>query len=196
MRHVPEVTLLLFLAACGQSSSQPSGAPVERLALDRVEASPGISQSPDTEDAFWQELPSGKALSFGKAGDTPLLTISCEVPSAAQPAMRLVRHVAADPGARALMAVIGNGRVLRAKADATRHTGQWRWEALVPAADPHLDVLDGTRAIEVTLPGGGTFEAPASPELARLHAACLALLTPPEEPDAPDAATHRERAAG
>ena len=36
------------------------------------------------------------------------------------------------------------------------HEGEWRWEGLLAAGDPQLDVFTGPRELEATLPGGGT----------------------------------------
>lgn len=157
---------LLALSACGQSV----GAPVERLAMDRLESGPGVYASPDTAGAQWAPLANG-ALSFGKAGQVPLMTIACDSRTSV-PHMRVVRYAPADPGAKAMLAIIGHGRVLRVKTDAVRHSEGWRWEGLVPADDIHLEVFAGTGPIEATLPGGGTFRTGSSAEPARLFGEC------------------------
>lgn len=144
--------------------------------MDRLEASPGINNPPDTEGAVWDRLATGEGLRFGKPGQMPLLSMSCEARSAHGPAVKIVRHVAADPGAKALLAVIGNGRVLRAKADAVRRAEGWRWEGLVPVGDHHLEVFAGQGVLEATLPGGGTFRTTPSPEPAELFKACRKLV--------------------
>lgn len=172
LKVIGATTGLLALAACGQSV----GAPVERLAMDRLEASPGINGAPDAEGAAWERLVQG-GLRFGKPGQMPLLSLSCETESPVGPAVRIVRHVPADPGAKAMLAVIGNGRVLRAKADAVRRAEGWRWEGLVPVGDIHLEVFAGRGSLEATLPGGGTFKTAPSPEPAELYTACRKLVS-------------------
>ena len=84
-----------------------------------------------------------------------MLTLACDLRKT--PAQfRIVRHVAARPGEKALLPVIGNGTTSRFKVDATLAGGEWRWEGVVPASDPSLDVFTGPRELEATLPGGGT----------------------------------------
>lgn len=145
--------------------------------MDRLEASPGISGPPDTDGAIWDKAATGSGLSFGKPGQMPLLSISCEPQTPDGPAIRIVRHVQADPGAKALLAMIGNNRVLRAKADAVRRAEGWRWEGLVPVRDHHLAVFAGQGVLETTLPGGGTFHTTPSAEPAALFRACRKLVS-------------------
>ena len=76
--------------------------------------------------------------------------------------LRIVRHVAARPGEKALLPVIGNGTISRFKVDATLADGEWRWQGALPASDPSLDVFTGPRELEATLPGGGSLLIPGS----------------------------------
>lgn len=180
---------LLALAACGQSV----GAPVERLAMDRLEASPGINAAPDAIGATWTRLDDGRSLSFGKPGRIPLLSIACRTEGNAGAQMQVIRYAPADPGAKAMLALIGNGRVLRVKADAIRRADGWRWEGVVPARDIHLEVFAGHGSIEATLPGGGTFKTAASGEPAQLFQACRALAR--QEPAVAQASSARRAPA-
>jgi hypothetical protein len=70
--------------------------------------------------------------------------------------LRIVRHVTARPGEKALLPVIGNGTISRFKVDAVLSGDEWRWEGALPAGDPSLDVFTGPRELEATLPGGGS----------------------------------------
>ncbi len=45
---------------------------------------------------------------------------------------------------------------------ARREGNEWRWEAHVPAADPQLDIFEGTRELTATLPGRGMLEIAGS----------------------------------
>lgn len=111
--------------------------------------------SPDTGGARWTVAANGQAVDFGPPGGQPMLTLACDLRES--PArLRIVRHVAARPGEKALLPVIGNGTISRFMADATLSEGEWRWEAVLPASDPMLDVFTGPRELEATLPGGGS----------------------------------------
>ena len=146
------LTLLITLAAC-KGEQEPVQA--QRFSLDEARHVPEApSASPDTKDAAWSVTKDAQAIEFGPPGASPLLTLACDLrKTPAEP--RIVRHVAARPGEKALLPVIGNGTISRFKVDAALAAGQWRWSAL-PASDPALDVFTGPRQLEATLPGGGS----------------------------------------
>lgn len=151
----PPLTLLalLLLAAC-KGEQEPVQAQRFSLAAARHVPETPIP-SPDTAGASWSVTKDAQAIDFGRPGADPLLTLACDLrKTPAQ--LRIVRHVAARPGEKALLPVIGNGTVSRFKVDATLTAGEWRWEGTLPANDPSLDVFTGPRELEATLPGGGT----------------------------------------
>lgn len=150
----PTLLLPLLLAACGQSEQAPVQA--QRFSLDAARHVPAApTRSPDTKGDAWSVSGSGQAIDFGPPGGAPLLTLACELRQ--PPArLRIVRHVQAGPGQKALFPVMGNGTISRFKLDAALHDGEWRWEGALPAGDPLLDVFTGPRELEATLPGGGT----------------------------------------
>ena len=150
---------LLLLAAC-QGEDEPVQA--QRFSLDAARHVPGEPlASPDTTDAAWSVTEDARAIEFGLAGADPLLTLACDLrKTPAQ--LRIVRHVAARPGEKALLPVIGNGTISRFKVDATLAAGEWRWEGALPASDPALDVFTGPRELEATLPGGGSLQIAGS----------------------------------
>ena len=124
-------------------------------------------ESPDTSAATWNVAASGQAVNFGAAGQPALLSLECRLQSN-PPELAIVRHAPAKPGLSALFPVIGNGVRSRFLIDAVLHedaqaeTGEWRWEATLPADDPQLDVFTGPRAITATLPGAGMLEIAGS----------------------------------
>lgn len=149
--------MLLFaatLAACGAEPEAPEQA--QRFSLEdarHVPAKPLLS--PDTKTASWSVTRNGQAIDFGIGGQPPMLTLACalrETPAQ----LRIIRHVSARPGQKALFPVIGNGMISRFPLDGVLHEGEWRWEGSLPASDTKLDVFAGPREIEATLPGGGT----------------------------------------
>jgi hypothetical protein len=117
--------------------------------------------SPDTKGAGWSVSSDGQAIDFGLPGGKPMFTLACDLRST--PAqLRMVRHVTARPGEKALFPVIGNGMISRFKVDATLAGEEWRWEGALPASDPLLDVFTGPNALEATLPGGGSLQIAGS----------------------------------
>jgi hypothetical protein len=150
---LPTFAILIFATAC-----QGEQTPVEakRFSLDDVRHVPDAPiASPDTTGAAWSVATNAQAIEFGRPGAPPLLTLACDLRKTPAQA-RVIRHVAARPGEKALLPVIGNGTISRFKVDATLSQGEWRWEGALAASDPSLDVFTGPRELEATLPGGGT----------------------------------------
>ena len=147
------VATLLSLVACDRAEE-----PVDpqRISLDaaRGEAREPLA-SPDTDDARWTVAPDGQAVAFGNAGERPFLSLACRVKDD-PPSIRVIRHAEARPGEKALVPVLGHGTISRFTADAALEDDEWRWQAVVPADDPLLEVFTGAREIEATLPGAGS----------------------------------------
>lgn len=145
--------ILALLAACGDGQDEPVEA--QRFSLDDARHVPAEPlSSPDTKGAGWVVGQNGQTIHFGQSG-TPLLSLACDLRAKPQQ-LRIIRHVAARPGLKALFPVIGNGRISRFSVDAALHEGEWRWEGALPASDPLLDVFIGRGQLEATLPGGGS----------------------------------------
>jgi hypothetical protein len=148
------LAFLLTLTACQGEEPEPEQA--QRFSLDAVRhVPPAPLVSPDVEGAAWSVTGSAQAIEFGRPGSPPLLTLACDL-RRTPVQLRIVRHVPARPGQKALLPVLGNGTISRFKVDAALADGEWRWEGTLPASDPSLDVFTGAREIEATLPGGGT----------------------------------------
>ena len=154
-RHVLIVAALLAVTACDRAEAPIDG---QRISLEAVrgEARQPLP-SPNTENARWTVAPNGQAVAFGNAGKRPFLSLACRVKDD-PPTIRVIRHVEARPGEKALFPVIGNGTTSRFKADAALDDGEWRWQASLPADDALLEVFTGPREIEATLPGAGTLK--------------------------------------
>lgn len=167
------------LGACSQSqgrqivsgSDAGAGYPA-RMALGTL-ASPADTAPVQPDGAAWQALAPDQ-VTFGLPGQRPLLVLSCIRNGAGLATIRILRATRAEEGAKALFALIGNGRISRLSLDARQPGEAGQWEGVVPASDPRLDVLRGGNGIEATLPGGGTLKLPASREPGRLLAACRA----------------------
>lgn len=124
------------------------------------------------EGAQWRSAPDG--LHFGLAGQADLFAVACTHAADGTALLRVTRAARAEVGAKALFALIGNGRIARLPLDASRAGEAGEWQGLLPASDARLDVLRGGNRIEATLPGGGTLKLPASSELGRVLEACRA----------------------
>lgn len=143
---------LLLLSAC-----QPPAADeyVARVGLKQRDAPAVPLDSPDTEDAAWVQSSETSRIVYGVPGGTPLMSLACVTQEGA-PAIRYTRNVPADPRAQAVLALIGNGHVVRFWIDAVRDGARWTWAGSVPVDDPGLDALTGGRRIEATVPGAGS----------------------------------------
>jgi hypothetical protein len=166
--------MALGLAACSQSESKqvvengsyPARMPLAAVSLP-VEAAP---QQP--EGARWEA--SGNGVRFGVPGANALLALSCEHDRNGGALLQITREVRAESGAKALFALIGNGRIARLPLDAVRAGQNGEWKGQIAAADPRLEVLRGGNRIEATLPGGGSLKLPASNEPRQLLDSCRA----------------------
>jgi hypothetical protein len=150
--------VLLALPACQQQSDTSA----QRIALDQAGAEQPLA-SPDTARAVWTVSTDGKAVHFGNPGAQPWLTLACRLEDRANPQLALIRHAPAYPGQTALFAVVSNGYVSRLPASATLAEGEWRWEAVLPAADPQWNPFTGTGEVRATLPGKGEIDMPQNP---------------------------------
>ncbi|QZH75577.1 MAG: hypothetical protein JY451_02890 [Erythrobacter sp.] len=153
-----------LLAACGEQAP-PAPEPQTIVLEDTGPNLPQAELSPDTSRAGWQVAEDGQAIHFAEAGEAPWLTLACELDETPI-GFTIIRHAEAFPGESALFPFVGNGMISRFLADATLHRttegNEWRWEAHVPAADPQLDIFEGTRDLTATLPGRGMLEIAGS----------------------------------
>lgn len=147
------IVLSALLAAC-QPPATDDYSERDNSAQHRLAPSPPIA-SPDVTDAIWVASDHGARLLYGIPGEKPMLVLSCEG-SREKPELRIIREAPSDRGAKALFALIGNGHEERVDMDAAWTGKRWLWEGRFDANDPRLDVFDGPREVEATLPGGGT----------------------------------------
>lgn len=177
---------LIAVAACKPPATDDY---VERIAINEQASGPSAPiDSPDTEGAVWGESDRAGRIIYGKPGDPPMLALACNIPADGAPTVTLTRFVSADPQAKALVAIIGNGHMARLPIDATWNGRVWLWEGTYPATSSDLGVFTGSRAIEVTIPGAGSVVVNPAQRPARLLEMCrqAARLTPqPEQPDSP-----------
>lgn len=165
--------LLLLLsaavAACTPSESktvsdEPTKDYPARLTMTKASATelnaPAII-TPQPEGAVWQTGAQG-GLAFGVPGATPLVTFACANEPNGGATLNITRYAATDPGAQALFALIGNGRIARLPVDASAEGKGQIWRGAIPADDAQLDVLKGGNSIEATVPGGGSIKLTAS----------------------------------
>lgn len=188
LRSLAPLTIALALAACSQSQGRqvmanpgPAAGYPARLALTAGAVSSGWAPA-QPDGGQWQAA--ADRLVFGVPGQAPLLSLACEPGPAGTTRLRIERTTRAEAGAKALVALIGNGRIARLPLNALSDGEAGRWEGVVRARDARLDVLKGGNSIEATLPGGGTLKLPASLEPRRLLEACRARDTAPDEDDA------------
>lgn len=180
------IVVLAGLAACRPPASDDY---VERVPLDRARGEQRAPiASPNVDGALWAGGGAPDRILYGKPGEAPLLALTC----AGEGALRrfeITRFVAADPQAKALMALVGNGHIARLKVDAAWNGRAWLWQGSYAPDDPRLEVLTGPREVEATIPGAGTLKLNPSAlpgdlvERCRRLAAPEAELAPPAEPE-------------
>ena len=181
MRRAIALFALSLAAACKPPAADEY---VERsrIAGDSVGPSEPI-RSPDTTGAIWAPAAKPDRLIYGKPGERPLMALECEK-SQGIPLVAYTRFAAADPHAKAILALIGNGHVSRLKIDATERQNAWVWHGAVAAEDPMLDVLTGGREVEATVPGAGSVILNPSPLPGALVENCRATAAPAPSPPA------------
>ncbi len=170
MRMAPfTLPLLLALTACGESQ-------VERIDFQEAEGvhAPTLTPSPDSEGANWSLAADGMTIGFGKDPQAPYLSLACELSQDEEPRITVIRHAPADPGAKALFAVLGESLTARLNLDAEIVDGDWQWQGSYPASSPQITAFASDKKLQATLPGAGTIDMPASPLPAEFIAWCSA----------------------
>lgn len=143
---------LLALASCKPPAADDY---VARVGLEAQSGPSEPLQSPDTEDAQWVVSREPGRIIYGNPGEAPLLALVC-VEGAGGAQIAFERIVAADPDAKAILALIGNSHVTRLFVDAEKTGDDWRWRGATHADNPALEVLTGPRQVEATVPGAGS----------------------------------------
>lgn len=176
---------LLALAACKPPAADDY---VARIGVGGREEPSAPIASPDTKGAVWAPSP-GKPqrLVYGKPGERVLFALECGGAPAA-PDITYTRFARADPHAKAILALIGNGHVSRLKIDATREGASWLWKGSEPATSVEFEGLTGGRQVEATVPGAGSLILNPSPLPGELILRCRQQ-APPAEPASTPAAT-------
>lgn len=177
MRHFLLLLPVLALAGCKPPPTDADIAASEAAAP--VSPSEPID-SPETEGAIWADSQEAGRILYGIPGEPPLMALACGEANG-QPSIRLTRYALADRGAQAFAALIGNGHVSRIPVDATEVEGASIWQGDIPASDPKLEVLTGSREVGVTIPGAGRLVLNRSSRPGELIEACRAAAEPDAE---------------
>ena len=166
---------LILVASCKPPASDDYLARAQIGEERKAPAEPVLS--PDSEGATWAMGQSGRLL-YGQPGEAPYFSLGCE-----EGTLVYTRYVAADAGAKAVLALIGNGHVERLWIDAVEEDEDvWLWRGQVPADDPRLEVLTGPRQVEATVPGAGSLKLGPSRAPAEFITACAGKLAPQQDP--------------
>lgn len=172
VRYKSACLLLLPIAACKPPPTDEVDARGE--IVENVQMASKPITSPDSENAIWgaSSLKPDRLI-YGNPGEPPMLAIECESENGQQ-LVRITRYAPADEGAKAMMALIGNGHRSRLKVDATAAGEAFVWEGAFPAGEPQLDALTGRRSVTVTIPGAGMITLNASGRPGELIETCRA----------------------
>lgn len=188
---------LALLSYLGLLACNPPAADryVARVGMGERDAPSAPIESPDTEGAVW--VPSAQGtdrLIYGIPGSPALFALECTRKKGAATIV-YTRFAEADPRAKAILALIGNGYVTRLKIDATREDGDWLWRGSEPALSRNFEGLTGSRQVEATVPGAGSVILNASPLPGELIDRCRAQVPPRARASEP-AATGAARPSG
>lgn len=195
MMRLP-LALLAGLALTGLAGCKPppTDSAVARVSL--AERAGGPSEplpSPDVTGAAWAKTANPLRLVYGIPGQPVLLALECLEPATPEARLRITRHVPADEGASALLALIGNGWIGRFPVDATDVRGQSLWQGDVPATQREWAALKPERESTVTVPGAGLLKLNPSSLPLELVTSCRGSLAGEQgaEPLAPEASAAR-----
>lgn len=156
---------LIALAGCKPPATDDY---LERVDLSETGAFASDPQpSPDAEGAVWADSQTERRIIYGKPGEVPLMALACE-----DGTISVTRYASADPEAKAMLALIGNGHVARLPVDAQWNGSAWLWRGAYSAQSDKLEVLTGRRQVEATIPGAGSVILNPSGRPARLVAEC------------------------
>lgn len=166
---------LLLVVACNPPATDDY---VARIGVEDRRAPSSPIASPDTDGAVWAPSPGDpQRLLYGKPGARVLFALQCSE-TANGPRLSYTRYEAADPGAKAVLALIGNGHVTRLKIDAQRDGSRWLWRGSEPAVSGNFEGLTGGRQVEATVPGAGSLILNPSPLPGDLILRCRQLAQP------------------
>ena len=179
---------LLALFACNPPAADDY---VARVGVVERAAPADPIDTPDTKRAVWAASPaSPQRLLYGTPGQPPLFALECRGGDGA-PLLEYTRFANADPYAKAILALIGNGHVSRLKIDALhvpdQGGGAWLWQGRELATDPAFEGLTGGRQVEATVPGAGSLILNPSALPGDLVQRCRALAQPAVPASAPEA---------
>lgn len=175
---------LLGLAGLSGCKPPPTDSAAARVSLLAPAQGPSAPlPSPDVTGAVWASTANPLRLVYGIPGQPVLLALECLDPKAPAARLKITRHAPADPGASALLALIGNGFIGRIPVEATSLKGQRVWEGEAPALTPEWDALKPEREATVTVPGAGLVKLNPSPLPMALVDACRGVPEPPTPPE-------------
>lgn len=175
---------LAMLAACNPPAAQDY---VARVGMAERAAPSAPIASPDTTGAVWAPSPTNALrLVYGKPGERVLFALECARRDAG-PVLAYTRFASADPHAKAVLALIGNGHVARLKIDAARAGAGWLWRGSEPALSESFEGLTGGRQVEATVPGAGSLILNPSPLPGALILRCRSQAPPAAPASAPAA---------
>lgn len=176
---------LAMLVACNPPAAEDY---VARVGVNGRDAPSPPILTPDTTGAGWAPSPADpRRLLYGKPGQRVLFALECGE-SPAGPIITYTRFAAADPHAKAILALVGNGHVSRLKIDAARDGTGWLWRGSEPATSTNFEGLTGGRQVEATVPGAGSLILNPSRLPGDLILRCRALAVPAAPASAPAAA--------
>ena len=167
--------LVLTLSACLPSGGDPAQQSPDNAIRIALPSEPTPLELPprQPEGAAWS-APGNGSVNFGLPGQPALLSISCIHTPDGTARIAYVRRTRAEMGAKALLAIEGNGHVARVAMDVVEAGDPGEWQGAIDASLETASAVKGGASMVATLPGGGALKLPPSPEAGRLLDACRA----------------------
>ncbi len=179
IRRAALLAALVLTGAATGCKPPPTDSAAARVSLLAPEGGPSAPlPSPDTAGAHWASTANPLRLVYGVPGQPVLMALECLEPASPAARIRITRHAPADPGASALLALIGNGWIGRFPVEAASLKGQPVWQGEVPVTQREWDALKPVREATVTVPGAGLVKLNPSPLPLALINACRGSETP------------------
>lgn len=154
------LTIAVALSSC---KPPPSDAAMER---DMPGAAPTFASeplsSPDVEGAIWVPSQSEGRIIYGIPDQPALIALEC-FGTVNDPQLQITRMAPADEGAKALLALVGNGALGRVRVSATEVGSRFEWRGTIAPTDRNIEPLLGPRKVTATIPGAGMVEMNPSP---------------------------------
>jgi hypothetical protein len=163
IKNLQQCVMLAALGALTACKPPPTDETIERGSIaQRSVAGPSTPiNSPNTQGAIWVPSQIEDRIIYGVPGNPPLMALACDE-TQPEAVLRITRYAAADQGAGAFLALVGNGHIARIPVDSVEYRGGFVWQGTINPNSADVDVITGRKSLSATLPGAGKIVLNAS----------------------------------